>query len=144
MSANTPSAYKPEYCELIKELMKGGGSFAVFRAHVGIAKSTFFFWRKQHPEFDEACDVANAISTVWWETQAHAAAGITGSKGAPAIILAGLYNRGTGDWSNKQEVETTVKEENKIDLSKLTDEELKAYELVVAARQRISGGTEQA
>lgn len=145
MNANVPSAYKDEYCQLVKDLMEDGSSFAAFRAHVGIASSTFYYWRKQHPEFDEACEVANALSVLWWELQARSAAQTSFKTGAPAVILAGLYNRGTGDWSNKVEVEQKIStEDDKLDLTKLSDEELAAYELVVAARERIKGGDQSA
>lgn len=145
MAAGTSSAYKDEYCELVKDTMRDGASFAAFRAEVGIAPSTFAYWRKKHPEFEEACQVANALSAIWWEARAKEAVAKEGSKGAPAIILAGLYNRAQGDWANKQEVvQTTKVEEEALDLSKLTDEELAAYDVVVTARERIKGGTEQA
>lgn len=142
MSANTPTSYKPEYCDLVKECGAEGASFALFRAKVGIAKSTFYHWRKMNPEFEEACQVADALATVWWEAVAKRAATNAKAGGAPAIILAGLYNRGAGDWSNKQEVVTTTKDDDQIDLSQLTDEELEAYERVVAAKERIRGGTQ--
>lgn len=146
MAMNTPSAYKPEYCELVVELLSEGGSLAVFRAHVGIPKSTMHYWRKNHPEFEHACQLALDASQLWWETIAKSA--VTGAgapKGASPIILAGLYNRSMHDeWSNKQEVEQKVTQETPLDLSKLTDEELQAYELLAAAQERLRGGTEQA
>ncbi|QWY83341.1 terminase small subunit protein [Rhizobium phage RHph_X3_2] len=146
MAMNTPSAYKPEYCELVVELLKDGGSLAVFRAHVGISKSTMHYWRKTYPEFEHACQLALDAAQLWWETIAKSAVTGTGApKGASPVILAGLYNRGhREEWSNKQEVEQTVKTETQIDLSKLTDEELKAYELLLAAQERIASGDQPA
>jgi hypothetical protein len=145
MAMNTPSAYKPEYCELVVELLKDGGSLAVFRAHVGIGKSTMHLWRKQHPEFEHACQLAQDHAQLWWEDIAQTAVTKGAPKGASPVILAGLYNRGhREEWSNKQEVEQTVKTEEQIDLSKLTDEELQAYELLVAARERLASGDQQA
>lgn len=141
----TPSAYKPEYCELVVELLKDGGSLAVFRAHVGITKSTMQYWRRNHPEFEEACKLALDRSQLWWEEIAQTAVTKGAPKGASPIILSGLYNRSSHDeWSSKQEVEQTVKTEAQLDLSKLTDEELAAYELLAAAQERLRSGTEQA
>lgn len=146
MAMATPTAYKPEYCELVVELLSDGGSLAAFRAEVGIPKSTMHLWRKNNPEFEYACQLALDASQLWWENIAKSA--VTGAgapKGASPIILSGLYNRsGHDEWSSRHEVAQTVKTEEQIDLTKLTDEELKAYELLVAARERLTSGTEPA
>lgn len=137
MSGWVPSAYKPEYCDLIKELATEGSTHTSFCAQVGISRSTFYLWRKKHPEFEEAACVADMLCGVWWEMRAKEAASISGSKGAPSIILSALYNRANQFWRNKQEFEQTVRTgEDELDLTKLTDEELAAYDLLVAARER--------
>lgn len=69
-----PTAYKPEYCEMVVAHMRNGMSIASFAAAVGVSRETIWKWGKAYPEFRNACGVAKETSQVWWEKLAIAIA----------------------------------------------------------------------
>lgn len=48
--------YKPDYCAQIYKLMCAGLSETQAIAAIGTSRSTFYRWKKEHPDFKEACD----------------------------------------------------------------------------------------
>jgi len=55
------SEYKPEYCAEVYKIMAGGSSETKAIALLGTARSTFYRWKKEHPEFAEACDKGKVV-----------------------------------------------------------------------------------
>ena len=55
-----PSSYRDTYNEDIINLFEAGGDVPEFCAKANIAESTFYNWRKDHPEFNEAFGIADA------------------------------------------------------------------------------------
>lgn len=50
------SDYKPEYCATVYKLMSAGLSETQAIAQLDTSRSTFYRWKKEYPEFKEACD----------------------------------------------------------------------------------------
>jgi hypothetical protein len=63
-----PSKYKPEYCDMLIDHMSEGYSFESFGAVIRIGKKTMYNWIKDHEEWKEAKDVAEAMALKYFET----------------------------------------------------------------------------
>jgi|SRR5690349_1809355 len=50
------SDYNPKYCAEVYKIMAGGCSETKAMAILDVSRSTFYRWKKEHPEFAEACD----------------------------------------------------------------------------------------
>lgn len=50
------SDYKPSYCAEVYKIMAGGCSETKAMALLDVSRSTFYRWKKEHPEFADACD----------------------------------------------------------------------------------------
>jgi len=48
--------YKAEYCDMLVTHMKKGMSFSTFGVDIGVARSTLYEWKKNHPEFEVAAE----------------------------------------------------------------------------------------
>lgn len=62
-----PSSYKPEYCDLVIELMSKGASIAAVAAELKVARAQIFKWGEEYPEFRSACDAGKELAQQWWE-----------------------------------------------------------------------------
>jgi Spy/CpxP family protein refolding chaperone len=51
-----PADYRPEYCAQVYKFMAAGMSKTQAMAQLGISKKTFYKWKKDFPEFEEAID----------------------------------------------------------------------------------------
>ena len=134
-----PSAYRPEYCELIIEAMASGLSAEAAAAKIGISARCLFYWQREHPEFLQAIQEGRQKALLWWEERALALA--NGKPGHAQIVSLALRNwsRAANGWCNDAlQVEhniTTEPPARQLDLSKLTWEQRQAFkELLLAAR----------
>lgn len=59
--------YKPELCDLIPDLYKGGKSDAEVAVALDVSKDTYYKWIKQYPEFGDAVKKGKTISENWWQ-----------------------------------------------------------------------------
>lgn len=50
------SDYDPKYCAEVYKIMAGGASETKAIAILDKSRSTFYRWKKEHPEFAEACE----------------------------------------------------------------------------------------
>lgn len=64
-----PTKYRPEYDELIVEIMKTGASVVEFCAEVGIDRDTPQEWCKNYESFSLAFTRAKLLCQAWWERQ---------------------------------------------------------------------------
>lgn len=48
--------YNPKYCSEVYKIMAGGCSETKAIAILDVSRSTFYRWKKEHPEFADACD----------------------------------------------------------------------------------------
>lgn len=62
------SCYEPWMCDKIIQIAKKGGHIAAMCAAIGVrSESTFHLWRRDNPEFAEACACAEMHSKVFYE-----------------------------------------------------------------------------
>jgi hypothetical protein len=52
-----PTLYQDDYCAVAKKLCELGATDADIAEAFGVARSTIFNWRGEHPEFNAACKV---------------------------------------------------------------------------------------
>ena len=57
-----PTAYKEEFCDLIIEVGKAGGSVVKMANAIGVAKSTVYEWADTYKEFSNAFTRARNLS----------------------------------------------------------------------------------
>lgn len=142
-----PTKYKPEYCEMLIDHMSEGYSFESFSALIRVGRNTTYLWCKEFPEFKEAKEVAEAMALKYFETAIKASSmdeciddKILRERFDPKKI-----NVPTMQWFIKSRFHSVYSEksvtvieggdkpvqvENKIDLSKLSLEELKTLRLL--------------
>lgn len=63
----TVSKYDPKMLETIVEMGKTGASQKMIWSELGISKSTADAWKKKHPDFADALDLALVHSQAYWE-----------------------------------------------------------------------------
>lgn len=106
MHGGRPTAYKPEYCELVIGYGKQGKSKAWMASAIGVVRLTLDNWIKAHPEFAEAMEIALLHSQQWWED-----AGQNGMmlKSVDASIWSrSMAARFPADWREKSEKDLNV------------------------------------
>ena len=69
MATKSKYEFKTEMCDQLIELGKVGASQKMMFASVGISSSAAQTFKKNHPEFAEALDMAITHSQAYWETQ---------------------------------------------------------------------------
>jgi hypothetical protein len=69
MATKSKYEFKPEMCDQLIELGKVGASQKMMFASVGISSTAAQTFKKNHPEFAEALDMAITHSQAYWETQ---------------------------------------------------------------------------
>lgn len=67
-----PTAYKPEYCRMLVEHMKGGGAFETFGAEIEVCAQTLYGWAERHEEFLEAKRTGELLAYRWYQAIAQA------------------------------------------------------------------------
>jgi len=102
-----PTKYKPEYIDLVIELMEQGWSKTRVAAHLRVHKDTLYEWIKQHQDFSDAVRVGETLSEAWWEQQGVAA--LT-SKEYNTNMFKWLTSNIHG-WSDKQSQDVNMKAE---------------------------------
>ena len=113
-----PSSYKPEYCELLLDLYRQGGSVCDFCAEVGIGRQTYYDWEKANPEFAYTIKIGKELSEKWWTDQLKKYLVMEG--GARFNTIGWLFTmKNRFGWRDKKEVEHDVAQKGKliIDLS---------------------------
>jgi hypothetical protein len=134
--AGRKSLYKEAYCNEVISYLAEGHTLAAFAGHIGVDPSTVHDWVKAHPEFAAAHKIAKAKSLAFWEGQLIAAAKGE-NKGAPAILIFGVKNRGAEYWRDVQSLEHTGKDGQPIKTQDVSSRE-KLFDLVsrVSKRER--------
>jgi RPA family protein len=62
-----PTDYKPEYCQVLIDLMSEGASITEVAAEIGVNKSTIYEWVKNFEDFSDAKKIGEQLSEAWWE-----------------------------------------------------------------------------
>lgn len=105
-----PSSYKPEYCQLLIQHMKGGLSFESFAGKIGKSRETLYEWEGVYSEFSDAKKEAEALCLQWWENAGIA--GMLGLKQTKDGIPLGTFNaaiwifnmKNRFNWRDKREL----------------------------------------
>lgn len=113
-----PSAYKPEYCDMLINHMAEGRSIESFAGVVGVCFKTVYNWQKEYPDFLQAFKTGNAKRFDYFEKVGleglHTIRETDGEGGSYSkAINAAVYKLFMANlfgWTDKKEVkeETTV------------------------------------
>ena len=118
MAAKKPANYKydPAMCERMIELGKLGASQKMIWSDLGISKNTAESYKKNHPEFAEALDMALVHSQAHWERELLANIENKGYNSRLAeIALRGQFQQ---DYRETRDTKIDLKAEVKVDFNK--------------------------
>lgn len=110
MATKSKYEFKPEMCDQLIELGKVGASQKMMFASVGISSTAAQTFKKNHPEFAEALDMAITHSQAYWETQllANVENKAFNSRVAEIALRGQFPSDYRDDKSNKLEVKADV------------------------------------
>lgn len=130
MAVGRPPIYNDEMpARLIKHVTEDGGtSLSSFAASIGTGRAIINHWINEKPEFAQAVQVAKAHLATWWEAQARKVGENGGGNGQSSMVAFALKNFASQDWTEKQEIQHSGQVEHKLDVSRLSDEELAILE----------------
>ena len=126
MATKKPANYKydPAMCERMIELGKLGSSQKMIWSDLGISKNTAESYKKNHPEFAEALDMALVHSQAHWERELLANIENKGYNSRLAeIALRGQFQQ---DYRETRDTKIEAKIEAKIDFNAEISELIKA------------------
>ena len=118
MAAKKPanSKYDPAMCQIMVELGKEGSSQKMIWSKLGISKATADSYKKNHPEFAEALDLALVHSQSYWESMLLANLENKGFNSRLAeIALRGQFQQ---DYRETRDTKLDAKVEIKVDFNK--------------------------
>ncbi len=130
MPAGRPTKYDPKFCDIAIEGGKSGYSLTAIASDIGVVVSTVHLWMNEHEEFSDAVKLGRQHAVKFWE-DINIQNARAGTGNATAAIF-GLKNRAADEWRDISRVEATgkdgdpIKTETKLDVSNLTDAQLKA------------------
>ena len=112
----TASKYDPAMCQIMIDLGKEGASQKMIWSKLGISKNTAESYKKNHPEFAEALDMALIHSQSYWETMLLANLENKGFNSRLAeIALRGQFQQ---DYRETRDTKVDAKVELKVDFNK--------------------------
>lgn len=141
-NAGRPTDYRPEYGDIIVDLMSAGFSLAAAASTLDVHRQRVYEWCERHPEFADAVNKGRVKRQMFLENRLLTA---DSSPHVTSTIFA-LKNAAPDDWREKVVNEHTGKDggpietKKELDMSKLTEEELAALAVLVAASERDKGG----
>ena len=97
-----PTKYKPEYCDLLLEMVNEGASFTEFCAKVGISRQTFHNWKDANEDFMDAYTRAELEGQAYWEKRLRSDLMIDSRSNAQLVKL---YFANRFGWSDKQAID---------------------------------------
>ena len=110
------SKYNPAMCDQMIALGQEGASQKMMWSKLGISKNTVESYKKNHPEFAEALDLALVHSQAYWETQLLANLDNKNFNSRLAeIALRGQFQT---DYRETRDTKIDLKAEVKIDFNK--------------------------
>lgn len=118
-----PTKYKKEYCRQIVDYMSTGKSLVAFAASIDVHKDTVYEWAKVHKEFSDSLKKAQAKCEAHWEKIGEEAMFMGGKD---SVFIPSLYifkMKARFGWSDKQEVEHSVKKPIRLTYNLDDDEE---------------------
>ena len=123
MATKSKYTFKPEMCERLIELGKQGASQKMMWADIGISKGVAEDWKKKHPEFADALDLALVHSQAFWEREMLANVGNKAFNSRIAeIALRGQFPQ---DYKETREQKIDVKADVVVDFKGAVDDLIK-------------------
>ncbi len=108
--------FKPEMCDRMIELGRQGASQKMIWSDLGISKSAADTFKKNHPEFADALDMALVHSQAHWERELLANIENKGYNSRLAeIALRGQFQ---ADYRETRDIKLDAKVEIKVDFNK--------------------------
>lgn len=124
-----PTDYRPEHCETVIALGKEGKSRAEIASALDCSRNTLTAWEHAHPEFLSALQRAHDEQLAWWEAKGRG--GIEQGSGFNAGLWGKCMSGRFPAEPYRDRVQLTGANDGPVqivDLSKLSEEELDAYE----------------
>lgn len=103
-------------CDQMIAMGKEGASQKMMWSKIGISKQTAETWRKKHPEFAEALDIALVHAQSYWETQLLA--NVENKNFNSRLVEIALRGQFQQDYRETRDTKLDVKVEAKIDFNK--------------------------
>ena len=103
MPGGRPTKYEPGFGEVVIERMSQGFSKTAVAGFLQIARSTFYQWEEDHPEFSDAVKIGEAARTFKLEQDLLAA------PDGPTVTsrIFALKNAAPEEWKDKREHDHT-------------------------------------
>jgi len=103
-------------CDVIIEMGKEGASQKMMWSQLGISKTTAETWKKNHPEFLEALEIALVHAQSYWETQLLA--NVENKNFNSRLVEIALRGQFQQDYRETRDTKIDVKAEIKVDYQK--------------------------
>lgn len=130
-----PTAYKPEYCQMLIDHCAEGYSFESFAGRINVCSNTLTNWCKDYPDFFRAKNQAKQkMLFIDEQTLNYGAKGLIENYNAASQIF---KMKAVHKWSDKQEIDLSSVNKNTnlnvdVDWTKLTDEELELISKLIS------------
>ncbi len=135
-----PSAYRPEYCDVVVALGREGKSKAQIAARLDVTRVTLDNWADEHPEFFAAIKRALDFSLAWWEDSGQSGMRERGFNAA--VWSRSMAARFPADYREERNTNVNFKDNTPRDVKQLSDGELEAIADEGGARAPGEGGGE--
>lgn len=110
MPAGRPTDYKPEYCQMMIDMMRTGLGFASFADSVNVCRDTLDEWARIHPEFSDAKRVAKNGKASAWERRINLNKDDPNSSSDTRCIFM-LKNAAPDEYSDRQQPQPAAKDD---------------------------------
>lgn len=108
--------FDTKMCEVMIAMGKEGASQKMIWSQLGISKQTAETWRKNHPSFAEALDLALVHAQSYWETQLLA--NVENKNFNSRLVEIALRGQFQQDYRETRDTKVDLKAEVKIDFNK--------------------------
>ena len=121
------SKYDPAMCQTMIDMGKQGASQKMIWSQLGISKATAEAYKKKHPEFAEALDLALVHSQSYWESMLLA--NLDNKNFNSRLAEIALRGQFASDYKDRVDVKQDIKQETKIDFNKEVSELIAALKI---------------
>ena len=116
--------FEPAMCDQMIAMGKEGASQKMMWSQLGISKNTAESWRKKHPDFAEALEIALVHAQSYWETQLLA--NVENKNFNSRLVEIALRGQFQQDYRETRDTKIDAKIEVKVDYQKEINELLAA------------------
>ena len=110
------SKFEPNMCDVIIAMGQEGASQKMMWSKLGISKTTAEVWKKKHPEFNEALEIALVHAQSYWETQLLA--NVENKNFNSRLVEIALRGQFQQDYRETRDTKIDLKAEVKVDFNK--------------------------